>query len=404
MNDRRTEYEQEIVDYLVARLERRRIQKELRRPNITELPRSRILDWWLFEGRRYPGYTQGLAYVWPRVIREVRRLLASHSPSRRELEMPDGEVDWVATALATGMAGSPRYICRTSRIGLGDDEYAALTGWQGWIAVRWNSYCAALGAPDGAWNNDLPWLSQRNEIPGIARLRRWAHTARRSRWPLMRHVVAESLRAVLEPQTLEHLPLPQDDATLFELLCLVRVLSQLDPEAGCVRWLDLELGHNSIETERMKAFFQHAVDTDIALRSVVFDGGLGHSVVRHNIRLPSRIDALIVPRQALSGYSALLLEAKSGDQGYEAALFQLMCYREALRERFPGPVVVWGIVENVVEADWISRAVEAIRTYSASNPGSDLWLFSSADDIGAALHTLGLAISGRGAEAILSTA
>jgi hypothetical protein len=166
----------------------------------------------------------------------------------------------------------------------------------------------------------------------------------------------------------------------------------------------LEIGKNAIETESLKAFFQHPLDTDIALRGAVFRSGLGEAVARHNVSLPSRVDALVELRRPESGYTALLLEAKSGNQGYDAAVFQLMCYREALRERLPGPVIVWGIVENVVEADWASRAVEAVRAHSEANPGRDLWLFSSADDIDEAFSALGFdRASGRDA-AISATA
>ena len=64
----------------------------------------------------------------------------------------------------------------------------------------------------------------RSEAPAtVDQLRQWAHVTRRSRWPLLRDVVAETLRTVFEPDALDHVPLPTDHATLFELLCLVRI-------------------------------------------------------------------------------------------------------------------------------------------------------------------------------------
>ncbi len=51
--------------------------------------------------------------------------------------------------------------------------------------------------------------------------------ARRSRWPLLREVVAETFRAAVEPESIDRLPLPSGRDALFELLCAVRILDSL---------------------------------------------------------------------------------------------------------------------------------------------------------------------------------
>ena len=50
---------------------------------------------WIFEGRRYRGYSRCLALEWNRLAREARYLLATHNPRWRVLDAPEGEVDWL---------------------------------------------------------------------------------------------------------------------------------------------------------------------------------------------------------------------------------------------------------------------------------------------------------------------
>jgi hypothetical protein len=141
-------------------------------------------------------------------------------------------------------ATSRRYICRASAAGLSTEEAGTLEGWRDWIGNRWRSYIKVVDAPTGA-PNAVPWpIHDQNDLDDRC-LRKWAFVAARSRWPLLRNVVAETLRPLFEPQLVNQLPLPADPATLFELVCVVRILKSLESPQEIVRWLDLEVGKNA---------------------------------------------------------------------------------------------------------------------------------------------------------------
>jgi len=370
------EYEREIRDYLLGRLAKQRSTRAIEgQPG--PLPSPPIRNWWLFEGKRYRGLPLPLRAEWPRVARHARRLRATHNPHWRYLHAPEGDVDWVATAFASATSGAPEYVCRASQLGLSDEERKALEGWQGWVADRWARYLESVGEPDGG--SRPPWDPEGNPVEP-RRVMRWAHTSRRSRWPLLRNVVAESLRATFEPQVLDQLPLPTDHATLFELLCIVRVLRFFNPEPSNIRWMDATAGQNTISTPILKCEFQHSIPRDQMLETAEFDHGLREAMERHRVSAPQWVDGLFefnVPRKGLSG---ILLEAKSGAQGFRAAVFQLKCYRAALRVSHPGPMLVWGVVEN----EALALDDEARRQLGdAAEPGrsTDLWVFSTASAI-----------------------
>jgi hypothetical protein len=99
----------------------------------------------------------------------------------------------------------PEYVICSSGIGLSEAEHAALVGWQLWIAAEWFEYGRVVKV------DPYDWGATPAEDPTeftSEQMRRWAHVARRSRWPLLRDVVAESLRPVLEPEELDRIPLP----------------------------------------------------------------------------------------------------------------------------------------------------------------------------------------------------
>ena len=364
-------YEREIREYLVGRLGSERSSGTSRRER-SSFDSARLLDWWIFEGKRYRGLTGPLACAWKPVERQTRRLLSTHNPHWRPLESPEGEVDWLATAFESATARQATYVCRTSQLGLSADEGAALLGWQGWISARWRGYSDSLGLPPGAPEN-LAWAPAK-ATPDLRQLKRWAFVSRKSRWPVLRSVVAETLRAVFEPQFVDRLPLPSDPATLFELVCLVRILRALEPTPSRIRWLDLVVGQNEIRVPGIRCSYQHSIPRDTMLRTSEFDGGLREGVIRHQVRLPARIDGLFQFEHTRAGFAGILLEAKSGSQDPDAAIFQLKCYRAALRENLPRPLIIWGIVEKQMEG--------AGQIVTRDDGTGDIWIFSSADRIG----------------------
>jgi hypothetical protein len=352
------------------------------------LPASPILDWWIFEGQRYRGLRECLALEWPAIARQARYLLATHNPRWRPLQTPEGEVDWLSTAFATATSGQPSYVCRTSMIGLNDDERAALRGWQTWTAIRWQAYCEALGAPPGAVAS-LPWPATPDEPVSDRQLRRWAFIARRSRWPLLRSVVAESLRAVFEPQAVARLPLPTEPSRLFELVCLVRVLRSLNPYPTHIRWIDTKAPGNEIVIAGVRCAYQYSIPRDEMLASSEFDGGLREAVVRHDVGAPRYIDALFLFDPPKEGFAGLLLEAKSGAQDYRAAVFQLKCYKAVLAERLDGRLIAWGVFEREPDGAAPWSAVRERLTEERRLEAKDLWLFSPASAIPEAMRAIG---------------
>lgn len=363
-------YESEIRDYLVGRLASDRTVGAAR-GSVASLSTRRLLGWWIFEGKRYGSLRQPLAFEWHTIEHQIQRLMASHSPHWRPLECPEGEVDWLATAHHAATSQQPEYICRTSRLGLSADEAAALAGWCGWIARRWNEHITTLDPLPGA-PRCLPWAPAEEEA-GVGILKRWALVSRRSRWPLLRCVISESLRLVLEPDVLDQLPLPSDGPTLFELVCLVRILRVLEPEPRGIRWLDSESTQNTIRVPGVAALFQHAIPREEMLDSLEFDGGLRDAMVRHQVRTPGRMDALLVFDHPRNGFHGILLEAKSGLQDPSATIFQLKCYRAAIRRWLAGRLIIWGIVEH-------GSQVGQNDDLPVREDG-DLWVFSPVDAV-----------------------
>jgi hypothetical protein len=367
-------YADEIRDYLIGRLGRERSTASVRASGRDDV-QAPILDWWIFEGKQYRSLKGPLAQEWSTVRRQIQRLLASHNPTSRMVDIPEGEVDWLETARHFATTQRFEFKCRVTHVGLSDDELAALRGWQSWVARRWRRHVEALGPPPGAIE---PGFEMGIE-PSLARLRRWAHLARRSRWPLLRSVIAETLRCVFEPEEIDRLPLPTDPAKLFELLCLVRVLRFFEPEPRAIRWLQANMTDNELRVPGITCSYQPLMSRDDVLAGGAFDSPLRDAVAEFEINLPSRADVLIVFDEPRAGFKGILLEAKSGDQPVDAALWQLTCYRAALRRRGIGPLLVWAVAEQGVRVEKLGRSVE---------PGMDRWVFSTVETMTAILEQL----------------
>jgi hypothetical protein len=401
---RTEEYAREIRAWLLARLQKERNVGEIESPGATVLP-PRAAPWWVFEGHLYPWLDSSMASAWMVINHHAQRLLATYNPRWSVAELPEGETDWVASAFQSLTAGQPSFISRASRPGLGDEERKALSGWLAWVHQEWSAYVDTLGPPAGI-HPTLPWpLPIGNQPPDLRQLRRWAHVASRSRWPLMRNVVAESLRCFLEAQELDRIPLPSDSAKLFELLCMVRILDTLEEQPAFVRWLDADNG-NRIDLAGLQCFYQKSLSREAVLATSEFSAELHQAMDRHQAAVPRFADGWIVFAKPRIGFNAMLIEAKSGGQAFDAAIYQLKSYRAALAKTVPGRVLVWGIIEE--DPNWYrdkpcrERWEEISRDFNSKRQG-DFWMFSTANEIKPVLQILGFAkeIVPRGADEVI---
>jgi hypothetical protein len=181
----------------------------------------------------------------------------------------------------------------------------------------WSEYVAEVGPPAGVAPG-LPWLpTDRGCTMDLWQARRWAHTAKRSRWPLMRNVVAESLRCLFEPQELDRVPLPDDPEDLFELVCMVRILKALEGEADLLRWLDRTSG-NRVDLSGLSYSYQKSLLRNVVLGTPEFLPEARLAIERHRVGVPQRIDGWVKFAEPRRGFHGILVEAKSGSQSFEA--------------------------------------------------------------------------------------
>jgi hypothetical protein len=348
---------------------------------------GRALAWWVFEGKRHRFLDGPLSLRTVEVDREIRRLDAVLSPEWSVEESPAAETDWVRTALRRPTDPVPRFVVRASSSGLTDLEREALHGWRRYTADLWRGYTAELGVPAGA-PETLPWQPEEEPEPVSPRqLHRWAQAARRSRWPLLREVVAETFRAAVEPESIDRLPLPSGRESVFELLCVVRLLDALHGPGGQIRLLGDGEDLAGIRLPGLTCRYQGWLGGER-----LSDEELGAPCVcaleRHGVVLPRRFDALVTFEKPRAGFHGILLEAKSGAQSFADTVHQLKAYRAALKEQLPGPLLVWGVVEGGGDRTKpFDRA--ALRDAALTRrEGDDFWLFTSEDEIRDALEAL----------------
>lgn len=386
MTDLTTSYAAEIRDYLLGRLEKAHASHSITSEQ-TELA-PRCLSWWLFEGKRYIGLELPLALEWEFVRRQVARLRVAHSPRRRSLPTPDGEIDWLATALLSVTTGGQEYVARTTGIGLSDEERTALEGWIVWIEKQWRVYVTELGAPPGVTTEPPTARTTEQDLAAPSRevLRRWAHVARRSRWPLLRNVVAETLRVLLEPQEIDRIPLPTKHDRLFELVCLVRALKTLTPPDRQLRWLDGYDGDNTVSVGDVRGRFQWRFGEEQVRASKFYPRELVEALDRHGIPLGGWMDVFFDLRSTTHPFDAVLVECKSGAQEPASALAQMHFYREILRPKFAGSMLVLG----VVEAGPVASSLLGDLLKQRTNPPKDMFAFCSAAELPQVLTALGL--------------
>ena len=382
-----TAWEREIRGWLLGRLGKGPTTGES--PEAETNLAGRALAWWIFEGKRHRFLDGPLALRTAEAEREARRLDAVLSPERRVEESPAAETDWVRTALRRPMDPLPRFVVRASSSGLTDLEREALHGWRRFTAGLWRDYTAELGVPAGA-PESLPWQSEEEPEPvSLRQLHRWAQAARRSRWPLLREVVAETFRAAVEPESIDRLPLPSGRESVFELLCVVRLLDALHGPGGQIRLLGEGDDLAGVRLPGLTCFYQGWLGGE-RLSDEELGAPCVSALERHGVVLPRRFDALVTFDKPRAGFHGILLEAKSGAQSFADTVHQLKAYRAALREQLPGPLLVWGLVEGGGDR---TKAfdVGALREGAAERKeGQDLWLFTSEGEIRKALEGMGL--------------
>jgi hypothetical protein len=390
---RSAEYAKEIRDWMVGRVSSAPAVGGTV-PKRDRLPQGRILYWWILEGKLYPWLDASLADSWQEIEAHARRLLGSYNPRWSATDAPEGETDWLSSALQSVTASRRVFVSRASRPGLDDDERRALKGWVAWISWLWTDYQRELRSEEAAAER-IAELAPLGSVVGAGpaqidrrTLLSWARIAKRSRWPLLRNVVSESIRAFFEEQQIDRLPLPADHATLFELLCMVRILSCLEATPKHVRWLDRSQNKNEIQTKGMVYAYQHTLSKQDVLGTMEFGEGLREAMVRYEVRTPKLIDGWLRFDKPVAGFAGVLVEAKSGAQLYGDAVLQLKAYRAALRKQGAGRLLVWGITEEPGKAPEFDLVRDA--PVEAGPYADDCWVFSSAGEIGKVLAGVGL--------------
>ena len=374
----------EIRDYLLGRLSARARTEPIATTPAAELPGAPIRRWWILEGKQHEPIGGSLAGNWDAVLRLARRLDETFNPRLRLSDRADGDVDWERTLARGPLRSGSEYVVRSSGVGLNEAERAALRGWRQWIGEEWLEYTGAATA-----DPRLEWRDLSAEGRGSFtedRLRRWAHTARRSRWPLLREVVANSIRPMLEPAELDRIPLPSEPSQLFELLCLVRIARRLAPVPRDIRWVDKTGTNNTVRLHGVTCYYQQALDRHVVLAAPDYAGALATAIDLFGVGIPHFVDLAFDFDEPRTGFDGLIVEVKSGTQPYRNAVAQLRTYRAARRRRPGSRYLVWAIVEGPSDLERTRDQVK--RVLAATDNGDDVWLFSSADAIDAVLDTV----------------
>ncbi|HWL85432.1 MAG TPA: hypothetical protein VNO21_06500 [Polyangiaceae bacterium] len=383
MSERTREYLDEIRAYLFGRLSKRRTREAIAPHRANNNTPDRILSWWIFEGKRYRCFDGPLAANWEYIKHEARRLLQVWSPEWREARIPEGEVDWTTSAILS-LAGTGRvYRVRSTQNGLSDQEQRCLIRWMSWIRRQWHVYATQVPAHLGM-RDALPWNEEKGKPEDNASLRNLAQVAAKSRWPLLRDVIAETLRHIHEPNTLfDAIPLPKKHAQAFQLLCMTRMLRVICPEPEHIRWIDpTSVEKNTVVVQGCSYTHEHSLAKGTALKSEALERGLRDAMARHGVHCPERIDGFLKFDTPLRGFTGILVEAKSGAEEFKDTVHQLRFYRAAMREIESGPLIIWGITEQRESPEQANRAYDELKRIMATRSLEDeVWVFSGADDV-----------------------
>lgn len=383
-------WRQEIVDFLLGRLQRTRTPSATR-PAEARLGDGPALWWWILEGQQHPLLGGALVEHLGEVVRRARRLLAVFSQRDRVLARPEGRVRWLESALASAGSAQPQYVCEVASAGLSAAERTALMGWCDWLAHGARAFEPLLDERTRRQiDPQLVALERLGEPlhgrhdPAIRT--RWAHAARRSRWPLLRQVVAAALRSECAPVQIARLPLPADRATVFELLCLVRALKAIAPIPRRLRWL--VQGQNTVRLDGISATFQRSFRSHELSAAMQLSPIAGAAMQIFAVRQPKITDLILHFDRPRNGFDGVLIEAKSGGVQYRRAVWQLQIYRRALEAIRPRRMLVLGVSENPNQGRLTPAQTEWVRA-EAETPG-DVWAFCGPDDLHNVLVAAGI--------------
>jgi hypothetical protein len=177
---------------------------------------------------------------------------------------------------------------------------------------------------------------------------------------------------------------------LFELVCLVRVLRTVAPNPTAIRWLVPDAGiNNAIALDGVRCRYQHRFETEHVLATSEYDNALRAAVTRHQLAVHTNLDLLVELSPPRAGFHGIILEAKSGQQSYAAAVAQLKHYRAAIRRERGGRWLVWGVCELEEPLSATEAALKAVMPELQGT--DDVWFFSPASAIPMVLRCLGIA-------------
>jgi hypothetical protein len=148
----------------------------------------------------------------------------------------------------------------------------------------------------------------------------------------------------------------------------------------------MHVDNNSVRLSNLTLHFQYYLQRQDALATYEFDHGLRESILRYSLSVPQVVDGLFLFDRPRCGFSAAIVESKSGSQEPDASFYQLKCYRAALKKKITGRFLVWGITESTPTTAGNEKPIR----HECELDG-DLWIFCSADQILQNLRSLGLA-------------
>ena len=264
-----------------------------------ELSDPPIRLWWTFDAKPYLGLEGPLSKNWDEVLGTISRLVETFNPRLRFSSLPDGVVNWAQTLARGPHRLRQEYVVHSSAPDSLRTSTGAVSGWLRWIRGEWEKYKKEL-APTVNWP-----MSDDNSSAScdMDQLRRWAYIARRSRWPILHGVIAESMGPLLEPQELDRIPLPADEARLFELVCLVRIAQKTAPPPRELRWLTAGNNNNSVALEGVKIHYQQWLDEKRVLDT--YGDELASAIDFFGVRLPRQVDVAFDFLATRSGFDGI---------------------------------------------------------------------------------------------------
>ena len=354
-------------------------------------PIDHALTWWMFEGKSYVGLDGSLSGNWEVLAQEVARLRAHFNPRLRLVDHPMEPIDWTRTYARSGGATPREFVAQSTGIGISDAEWAALCGWSVWLCQVWAPFAATWNKRDAGHET---FLSETEDLrrSGLAPMNealrlQWLRTALRSRWPLLRNVVAETLKCLEQDETLDKVPLPKGKEQVFELLGMVRLIKVFQPAPPYLHWLTKPSGQ-ALRFAEGTFDCHNSWSREAVVQAAYQDEGLPSAMKQFDLRVHCRPDLLCRFTPAKRGFAGMIVEFKSGKQGFSDALHQLRMYRETRKAQDSGRLILWGMVEQETgiseeRRTWLREQVESQE---------DIWVFTGPDtvDIEVVMSELGL--------------